>query len=131
MTLFLSLHFYQIAIFALAAFMIWQGSKQYFRHEGGQTLFKFFVRIIVWGGMSAIAIFPKLSNDLAAFIGIEGNINAVVIVGFVLVFLMIFKLLSAIETLERQITILTRKDATDALSNHMSRALPTSEKEQP
>ncbi|MGB2791675.1 MAG: DUF2304 domain-containing protein [Candidatus Moraniibacteriota bacterium] len=110
MTIF-SIHFYQAAIFALSAFMIWQGGKQYFRREGGQTLFKFSVRVIVWGGMSVIAIFPKLSNDLAQFIGIEGNINAVIMVGFVLVFLMIFKLLSAIETLERQITILTRKDA--------------------
>lgn len=111
----LSLHFYQVAISLLAASMIWQGGMRYFRHEKGQTLFKFSIRIIVWGGMSAVAIFPKLSNNLAHVIGIEGNINAVIMVGFVLVFLMIFKLLSAIEHLEEQITTLTRKESLDQL----------------
>lgn len=111
----LSLHFYQVAISLLAASMIWQGGMRYFRHEKGQTLFKFSIRIIVWGGMSAVAIFPKLSNNLAHVIGIEGNINAVIMVGFVLVFLMIFKLLSAIERLEEQITTLTRKESLDQL----------------
>ena len=111
----LSLHFYQVAISLLATSMIWQGGMRYFRHEKGQTLFKFSIRIIVWGGMSAIAIFPKLSNNLAHVIGIEGNINAVIMVGFVLVFLMIFKLLSAIEHLEEQITTLTRKESLDQL----------------
>lgn len=110
-----SFHFYQIAILALAGFMIWQGGAKYFRHEGGQTFFKFSIRILVWGGMSAVAIFPKLSNNLAHVIGIEGNINAVIMVGFVLVFLMIFKLLSAIEHLEEQITTLTRKESLDQL----------------
>ena len=107
----LSFHFYQIAISLLAASMIWQGGMRYFRHEKGQTLFKFSIRIVVWGGMSAVAIFPKLSNNLAHIIGIEGNINPVIMVGFVLIFLMIFKLLSAIERLEEQITTLTRKES--------------------
>ncbi len=111
----MSLHFYQIIIVGLAGFMIWQGGVQYFRQEGGQTFFKFSIRLIVWGGMAAIALFPTLSNDLATLIGIEGNINAVIMVGFILVFLMIFKLLSAIERVERQITSLTRREALDGI----------------
>lgn len=106
----MSLHFYQLVILGLTAFMIWQGGSQYLRKEGGQTFFKFSVRLIVWGGMAAIAVFPTLSNDLAGFIGIEGNVNAVIMVGFILVFLMIFKLLSAIERIETQVTSLTRKE---------------------
>lgn len=107
----MSLHLYQIVILILAAFMIYQGGKKFLRHEGGQTILKLLVRIIVWGGMAGIAAFPGLSTQVAAIIGIEGNINAVVLVGFILIFLMIFKLLSAIEGLERQITSLTRKEA--------------------
>lgn len=114
----ISLHFYQIVILALSGFMIWQGGIKYFRHEGGQTLFKFSIRIAVWGGMTTIAIFPNLSNDLAEFIGIEGNLNAVIMVGFVLTFLMIFKLLSAIERLEEQITSLTRKETLENLQKN-------------
>lgn len=106
----MQIHFYQAVIVGIALFMIWQGGTQYFRQEGGQTFFKFSIRLVVWGGMATIALFPTLSNDLAAFIGIEGNVNAVIMVGFILVFLMIFKLLSAIERVEDQITFLTRKE---------------------
>lgn len=111
----MSLQLYQAVILALAAFMIFQGGKKYLTHEDSQTFLKFAVRVIVWGGMAAIAVYPNLSNQVAGFIGIEGNINAVILVGFILVFLMIFKILSAVETLEQQITSLTRKKAlTDA-----------------
>lgn len=106
----MSLKLYQFVIIVLASFMIWQSGKKYLKHEGGQTFLKFLVRFIVWGGMAVIAIWPNLSNDIATFIGIEGNINAVILVGFIIVFLMIFKLLSAIESLERQITSLTREE---------------------
>ncbi len=107
----ITLHPYQIAILILASFMIWQGGKKYLKHEANQTLIKFAIRLIVWGGMAAIAVFPNVSNDVADFIGIEGNINAVILVGFILVFLMVFKLLSAIESLEQQLTALTRQEA--------------------
>lgn len=107
----IALHPYQLGILALSGFMIWQGGKKYLKHEANQTLVKFSIRLIVWGGMAAIATFPRVSNDIADFIGIEGNINAVILVGFILVFLMIFKLLSAIETLEQQVSLVTRNTA--------------------
>ena len=116
----MSLHLYQIVLLALAAFMIFQGGKKYFEKENNQTFIKFLVRVIVWGGMAAIAAFPNLSNQVASVIGIEGNINAVVLVGFILIFLIVFKLLSAIETLEQQISLLVRKDAIAGLKGGSS-----------
>lgn len=107
----MSFALYQIVIAALAVIMIGRGIKNFFRHESGQTFIKLAIRIIVWGGMASIAIWPNLSNDIAALIGIADNINAVILVGFILVFLMIFKLLSAIERLEQQLTVLTRQKA--------------------
>jgi hypothetical protein len=107
----MSLHLYQIVVLALAAFMIYQGGTKFLKHEDGQTFLKFLVRIVIWGGMAGIAAFPNLSTQVAAIIGIEGNINAVVLIGFILIFLLIFKLLSAIERLEQQITSFTRKDS--------------------
>jgi hypothetical protein len=91
--------------------MIYQGMSNFFKGKDHQTVLKIGVRIIIWGGMATIVLFPNFSNVLADIIGIEGNINAVVLTGFILVFLMVFKLLSAIERLEQQITALTRKDA--------------------
>lgn len=101
---------YQFLILFIAIYMLYEGVEKFMRHQTGQTLMKLGARAIVWGGMAIVVMFPALSNDLAELIGIEGNINAVILTGFILVFLMIFKLLSAIERLEQQITIFTRQD---------------------
>lgn len=107
----MSLALYQIIIIVLALLMIGQGIKNFLKHESGQTFLKLAVRIFVWGGMAVVVAFPNISNTLAHTIGIQDNINAVILTGFLLVFLMIFKLLSAIERLEQQISIVTRNRA--------------------
>ncbi|MEO6077670.1 MAG: DUF2304 domain-containing protein [Candidatus Andersenbacteria bacterium] len=66
---------------------------------------------MVWGGMAAVALFPDFTNVLAKFIGLEGNINAVILIGFLLVFLIIFKILSVVERIEQDITKIIRKKA--------------------
>lgn len=111
-----TLKFYQIIILFIAVFMIYGGFERFLRQQTGQTFMKLGARLFVWGGMAVVVLFPTLSNDLAALIGIEGNVNAVILTGFILVFLMIFKLLSAIERLEQQMTLLTRNDALESMS---------------
>lgn len=105
------LKLYQVIILFIAVFMIYGGIEKFIRQQSGQTFMKLGARLFVWGGMAIVVLFPALSNNLAKLIGIEGNINAVILTGFILVFLMIFKLLSAIERLEQQMTRLTREDA--------------------
>lgn len=113
----MKLHLYQIAVSVISAVMIYQGLQNFIKGKQGQTLLKLFVRILVWGGMSAITLFPKATNILAEFIGLKGNINAVILVGFIFIFLMIFKLLSAIERLEQQITEVTRVTTLKEIKN--------------
>ena len=108
---FSSLQLYQVVILILAGFMLYQGVSNFLKGKDHQTILKLATRLIVWGGMVTIVLFPDFSNILADIIGIQGNVNAVILTGFILVFLMIFKLLSAIERLEQQITVLTRNDA--------------------
>lgn len=105
------LEIYQIVIVLLALVMLGQGIKKYASQQTGQTLLKVFVRIVVWGGMIVVVLFPRITNMIAEIIGIQGNLNAVILVGFLLVFLMVFKLLSAIEKLEQQLTALTREES--------------------
>ena len=107
----MNFHLYQVIILLVSAFMIYQGVANYINGKGGQTLYKVFVRIIVWGGMSLIALFPSFTNIIAGIIGLQGNINAVILSGFILIFLMIFKLLSAIERLEQRLSEVTRNEA--------------------
>lgn len=111
---------YQIIITLVSAFMIYQGIRNYLRGKEGQTIYKMAIRIIVWGGMAMVAIFPEVIGLLTKTLGIVDNINAVVLTGFLLVFLIIFKLLSAIERLERNISELTRKDSLKQLNNEIN-----------
>ena len=117
---FFSLQPYQFIIAALALVMIAFGLQRYLKGGKGQTVLKLLVRLVVWGGMLAITIFPRLTYSLARAAGIEGDINAVTLTGFLLIFLILFKLLSVIERIEYQITLLTRQDALKNI-NHLKR----------
>jgi len=116
-------HLYQIVITVVAVFMIYQGVDNYIKGRFHPTFLKLAIRIIVWGGMAAVALFPAITVALAKLIGIEGNLNAVILTGFILVFLMIFKLLSAIERLELQLSDLTRKEALTKLESQKVKKL--------
>ena len=112
----LSLYLYQLVVAILAIAMIFQGFVRYIRKEESQTLLKFLIRLIIWGGMITVTIFPNVTSWFAGMIGLKGNINAVILTGFLLVFLLIFKLLSSIERLEKQVSILTRQDALEEIN---------------
>jgi len=107
----LHLQFYQFTVLLISVTMLVLGLQKYLRRAPGQSLLKIGVRIVVWGGMAVIALFPELSNYVARFIGLEGNVNAVVLIGFLLVFTLIFKILSVVERIEQDISALTRQDA--------------------
>jgi hypothetical protein len=107
----MKVHLYQVVVVAIASVMLFQGIKEFVKREAGQTVIKLTVRILVWGGMALVAVYPNFTWYLSKIIGIEDNINAVMLTGFLIVFLIIFKLLSAIEKLEQNISEITRKEA--------------------
>lgn len=107
----MKIQLYQVVVVGISSIMLFQGAKEFFKREVGQTFLKFAVRLIVWGGMGTVAIYPESTEIVARLFGIEDNANAVMITGFLLVFLIIFKLLSAIEKIEQNISELTRKEA--------------------
>ncbi|BHH82706.1 DUF2304 family protein [Desulforhopalus sp. 52FAK] len=102
---------YQVVILGISSVMIFQGLKEFFKREAGQTVLKLMVRLIVWGGMGVIAAYPNSTIVVAKYLGVVDNINAVILTGFLLVFLLIFKLLSAIEKIEQNVSELTRKES--------------------
>lgn len=107
---------YQVLVIVISALMLFQGFQKF--KDGGinQTVLKLLIRVFVWGGIMLVAIFPNFSNVLAKIIGLEGNINAVILIGFILIFLFIFKLVSLIEKLEGQITEIIRRDSIKELN---------------
>ena len=123
----MKIHIYQIVIICISSVMLFQGAKEFFKRETGQTFLKFAVRVIVWGGMAVVAVFPNSTMIVAKLLGIEGNINAIILTGFLLVFLLIFKLLSAIEKIEQNISELTRKEALSHLADPPASQTPPSD----
>jgi hypothetical protein len=123
----MKIHIYQIVIICISSVMLFQGAKEFFKRETGQTFLKFAVRMIVWGGMAVVAVFPNSTMIVAKLLGIEGNINAIILTGFLLVFLLIFKLLSAIEKIEQNISELTRKEALSHLADPPAPKIPPSD----
>ncbi|MCW5198700.1 DUF2304 domain-containing protein [Desulfobulbus sp. F3] len=105
------MHLYQLVMVAISSVMLYLGIKEFANRETGQTLLKLAVRVTVWGGMTLIAIYPNATVLIARVLGVVDNFNAVVMMGFLLVFMLIFKLLSAIEKVEQNISELTRKEA--------------------
>ncbi len=102
---------YQFIVVALALVEIYFGLEKYIKRRPGQTLLKLLIRIVVWGGMGLVALYPRLTDRLANIVGLEGNINAVILIGFILIFLIIFKILAVVERIEQDISVLTQKDA--------------------
>jgi hypothetical protein len=107
----MKVHLYQVVMVAISSVMLYVGIKEFVSRETGQTLLKLFVRLAVWGGMALIAVYPDFTLIIANVMGVVDNFNAVVMMGFLMVFLLIFKLLSAIEKIEQNVSELTRKEA--------------------
>lgn len=106
-----NLKLYQLAITLISAVMIFFGLEKFFQKRQSQSLLKLSMHLLIWGGMAAVALFPSITDYLAHLIGLEGNINAVILLGFLLVFLMVFKILSVVERIEQDISTLTRQEA--------------------
>ena len=104
-------HLYQVVVVLISSVMLFQGIKEFVKREAGQTFLKLLVRLMVWGGMAMVAVYPDFTYYLSRLIGIEDNITAVIVTGFLFVFLIIFKLLSAIEKLEQNVSELTRRES--------------------
>ena len=106
----MKIHLYQIIIICISSVMLFQGVKDFFKRETGQTFLKLSVRIFVWGGMGLVAVYPDSTMVVARFLGVQGHINAVILTGFVIVFLVVFKLLSEVERIEKNLFELTRNE---------------------
>jgi len=107
----MNIQLYQIGVLTLSAVMLFFSIRGFIIREPGQTLFKFLVRLAVWGGLGVIAIYPNLTRVIAHIMGFEDNINAVILIGFLFTLLVIFKMLSAIDKIEQNVSELTRKIA--------------------
>ena len=84
---------------------------RFIRKEQGQTFFKLMTTIIVWGSISYISLFPAHLRFVSRSLGFGENLNTFIFFGFVGIAAILFRLLSIVEKLERQMTDIVRKNA--------------------
>jgi hypothetical protein len=84
---------------------------KFVRKEQNQSAFKLVATIFIWGGISYIALFPIRVRQLSEKLGFGDNLNTLIFFGFIIVFFILFRLLSILEKNERLLTEIIRKEA--------------------
>ena len=100
-----------IVFTALSVGVIFVRLVRFIKREPGQTFFKLFLTIVVWGGISYISLFPAHIRFVSRQFGFGENLNTFIFFGFVGVFVVLFRLMAIVEKLEKQITEIVRKNA--------------------
>ena len=101
----------QVVLSAISVYFLMNRFIRFIRREKTQTGFKLVMTLTVWGGVLFTSLFPTVVHRLSQTLGFGENLNPLIFFGFVIVFIVLFKLLSSIEHLERNLTEIVRKEA--------------------
>jgi hypothetical protein len=102
---------YQIILAAIAGIFLTSNIAKFLDRRHGHTLFKFIASSTIWGGIMTFSIMPTAGHSLSQALGLGENLNTLIFIGFIIVFAIIFRLLSTIEQLERSLSEFVRRDA--------------------
>lgn len=102
---------YQILLATIALIFLLGAVSKFLKKESGQTFFKVLLSTIVWGAIFVFSLLPQSVHTISERLGLGSNLNTLIFIGFVLIFIILFKLLGIIERIERNISELVRKEA--------------------
>jgi len=119
------LSIFQLLLAGIALVYIAAGTMRYFVGAYRQTLFRFLMGAVLWSAVLVFSLFPDVSHSVSLRLGFGENLYTLIFIGFVLVFIALFKLLAAVERLEQSITGIVRNEALSRLPEHAP--LPASE----
>lgn len=101
----------QIILIIIACYFIGDRIIKWIKKERAQSIFKLAATFVVWIGIVIFAINPSLARLISRSMGLGDNLNTLIFIGFIVVFIIIFKLLNIIENHERGITEIIRSEA--------------------
>jgi hypothetical protein len=99
-----------ILAFVAASFLL-NSIIKFAKKEKSQTLFKLGASIVIWGGISMFALFPEITHQLSESLGMGENLNTLIFLGFVVIFMIVYKFIHTIEKIEKNISEIVRKEA--------------------
>lgn len=106
-----SLYPYQIIISLISLLFIIDRIIKFLKKETRQSVLKIVASIFIWASIFSLAVFPTFATGIMNFIGIYNHTEAFILIGFTVTFMLIYKLLSVIEDLDKNITELVRENA--------------------
>jgi hypothetical protein len=99
-------------IVALVAFGFFaNGFLKFIQGQRSQTFFKFLASSIVWLSVLFFSLFPNMAHKLSENLGFGESLNTFIFIGFLIVFIILFKIINIIERTERNISEIVRKEA--------------------
>lgn len=111
------LSIYQIVLGIVALFFLSDGITKFIKREKSQTLFKLAATIIIWGGIFIFSLLPQLTHTISKGLGLGENLNTLIFIGFMMIFIILFKIINIIERIERNISEIVRKEALSKLKD--------------
>lgn len=101
----------RIVLITISFLIIINQLIRFYKKEKGQTYFKLISTLFIWISILLISALPNIASFVSSKLGFGDNLNTLIFIGFIVVFLLVFKLLDIIERLERNITEIVRKQA--------------------
>ena len=89
--------------------MIVNSFVRFLKREISFSFLKFVITLGIWSVILLISIFPDFAYFVSRKLGMGESLNTLIFFGFVVVFALIFKILSIIEKIERQLTEIIRE----------------------
>jgi hypothetical protein len=106
----------QILLAVVACGRLLNSATKYVRKQRTQTLFKLVASVLIWGSIAVFSLFPRWARTLSQWAGFGENLNTLIFIGFIVVFAILFKLLSIIERVEQDVSEIVRKEALERIA---------------
>lgn len=106
----------KIVLLLLIAVILWRVIDRYTRKQ--IRLSELFSWVFFWLVSAGFVLWPEASSRLAELVGVGRGVDVMLYLALLLVFYLLFKIFVKFEKIEREITLLARRDAIEDQKKH-------------
>lgn len=106
---------FRIAMSAVAFGFFLNAWFKFLRREQRQTIFKLLVNNVIWLSIFLFSIFPQSTHSISQKLGFGESLNTFIFIGFVIVFMILFKIITMIERIEKSVSEIIRNETLSPL----------------